>query len=73
MAEVCHAITCPDYGVALQPGTRDAFILSVGQRVNLAFPVCRHHGGGVPEHWGRDSPYHPGTTFLGTPPDHLEV
>ncbi|CAK0755078.1 hypothetical protein CVIRNUC_002346 [Coccomyxa viridis] len=32
----------------------------------------RHHGGGVPEHWGRDSPYHPGTTFLGTPPDHLE-
>jgi len=26
----------------------------------------------VPEHWGRDSPYHPGTKFLGTPPDHLE-
>ena len=33
----------------------------------------RQHGGGVPEHWGRDSPYHPGTNFLGTPPDHLEV
>ena len=27
----------------------------------------------MPEFWGRDSPYHPGTKFLGTPPDHLEV
>ncbi len=35
--------------------------------------LSRQHGGGVPEHWGRDSPYHPGTSFLGTPPDHLEV
>lgn len=33
----------------------------------------RHHGGGVPEYWGRDSPYHPGTEFLGTPKNHLEV
>ncbi|KAK9841026.1 hypothetical protein WJX81_006358 [Elliptochloris bilobata] len=32
----------------------------------------RAHGGGVPEFWGKDSPYHPGTGFLGTPPDHLE-
>ncbi|CAL5227431.1 g10394 [Coccomyxa viridis] len=43
----------------------------------LALPLgstqwVRQHGGGVPEHWGRDSPYHPGTGFLGTPPDHLE-
>ena len=35
--------------------------------------TCRTHGGGVPEYWGKDSPYHPGTGFLGTPPDHLEV
>lgn len=27
----------------------------------------------VPEHWGRDSPYHPGTEFLGTPQNHLEL
>ena len=27
----------------------------------------------VPEFWGRDSPYHGGTEFLGTPSDHLEV
>ena len=27
----------------------------------------------MPEFWGKDSPYHPGTSFLGTPPDHLEV
>jgi len=27
----------------------------------------------VPEYWGRDSPYHGGTEFLGTPSDHLEV
>ena len=35
--------------------------------------LCRAHGGGVPEFWGKDSPYHPGTRFLGTPPDHLNV
>ena len=35
--------------------------------------MFRAHGGGVPEFWGKDSPYHPGTGFLGTPPDHLEV
>lgn len=34
---------------------------------------CRHHGGGVPEFWGRDSPYHGGTEFLGTPKNHLEL
>eukprot|EP00887_Chlorella_sp_A99_P006792 scaffold2.g6792.t1 len=33
----------------------------------------RWHGGGVPEYWGRDSPYHPGTEFLGTPKNHLEL
>lgn len=27
----------------------------------------------VPEFWGRDSPYHGGTEFLGTPSDHLKV
>lgn len=27
----------------------------------------------VPEFWGRNSPYHPGTEFLGTPKNHLEV
>ncbi|BDA40950.1 probable succinate dehydrogenase cytochrome b560 subunit, mitochondrial [Coccomyxa sp. Obi] len=32
----------------------------------------RQHGGGVPEFWGKDSPYHPGTDFLGTPKDHLD-
>lgn len=35
--------------------------------------ACRQHGGGVPEFWGKDSPYHPGTDFLGTPKDHLDV
>ena len=29
--------------------------------------------GSVPEFWGKDSPYHPGTTFLGTPSNHDEV
>jgi succinate dehydrogenase (ubiquinone) cytochrome b560 subunit len=28
---------------------------------------------GVPEYWGRDSPYHPGTDFLGTPKNHLDL
>lgn len=41
---------------------RDAFVYS-----------CRFHGGGVPEFWGRDSPYHPGTEFLGTPKNHLDL
>ena len=27
----------------------------------------------MPEFWGKDSPYHPGTDFLGTPKDHLDV
>ena len=27
----------------------------------------------VPEFWGRDSPYHGGTEFLGTPANHLDV
>ena len=27
----------------------------------------------VPEFWGKDSPYHGDTQFLGTPSDHLEV
>jgi succinate dehydrogenase (ubiquinone) cytochrome b560 subunit len=27
----------------------------------------------VPEYWGRDSPYHPGTEFLGTPKNHLDL
>ena len=27
----------------------------------------------VPEFWGRDSPYHGDTQFLGTPSDHLKV
>ena len=27
----------------------------------------------MPEFWGKDSPYHPSTEFLGTPPDHLKV
>ncbi|KAL4423857.1 hypothetical protein ABPG75_001158 [Micractinium tetrahymenae] len=38
-----------------------------------ALVPCRYHGGGVPEYWGRDSPYHPGTDFLGTPANHLEL
>lgn len=40
---------------------------------DVAFACHRHHGGGVPEYWGRDSPYHGGTEFLGTPKNHLEV
>lgn len=27
----------------------------------------------MPEYWGRDSPYHPGTDFLGTPKNHLDL
>lgn len=27
----------------------------------------------MPEFWGRDSPYHPGTEFLGTPKNHLDL
>lgn len=27
----------------------------------------------IPEYWGRDSPYHPGTEFLGTPKNHLDL
>ena len=34
--------------------------------------ACRVYAG-LPEYWGRDSPYHPGTDFLGTPKNHLEV
>lgn len=45
-------------------------------RINLhtlAVQPFRWHGGGVPEYWGRDSPYHPGTEFLGTPRNHLDL
>lgn len=39
----------------------------------LAFIApCSWHGS-VPEYWGRDSPYHPGTEFLGTPKNHLDL
>lgn len=41
--------------------------VAVGQQLRGLF------GKGVPEFWGKDSPYHPGTTFLGTPPNHLEL
>ena len=34
--------------------------------------TCSEYSG-VPEYWGRDSPYHPGTDFLGTPKNHLEL
>lgn len=27
----------------------------------------------MPEYWGKDSPYHPGTDFLGTPKNHLDL
>ena len=27
----------------------------------------------MPEYWGRDSPYHGGTDFLGTPKNHLDL
>lgn len=27
----------------------------------------------MPEYWGRDSPYHGGTDFLGTPANHMEA
>lgn len=29
--------------------------------------------GGVPEYWGKPSPYTEGTAFLGTPANHAEV
>lgn len=35
--------------------------------------LCRLHGGGVPEFFGRPSHYTEGTDFLGTPTDHLDV
>ena len=36
--------------------------------------ACRHIGGDkVPEFWGKPSAYTEGTTFLGTPKDHLKV
>ncbi|CAL8466763.1 g6299 [Coccomyxa elongata] len=38
----------------------------------ISLQFIRQHGGGVPEFWGKDSPYHPGTDFLGTPKDHLD-
>jgi hypothetical protein len=40
--------------------------------LNLSYLFGRVYGT-VPEHWGRDSPYHGGTEFLGTPQDHLQV
>jgi succinate dehydrogenase (ubiquinone) cytochrome b560 subunit len=36
-------------------------------------PHTKNSHANVPEFWGRDSPYHPGTAFLGTPPDHLSL
>ncbi len=40
-------------------------------------PHHRHHNtrerSSVPEYWGRDSPYHGGTEFLGTPKNHLAL
>lgn len=36
-------------------------------------PSLNSHMSNVPEFWGRDSPYHGGTEFLGTPANHLDV
>ena len=33
----------------------------------------RNYSSNIPEYWGRDSPYHPGTEFLGTPKNHLDL
>ena len=37
------------------------------------FTPFRSWYGSVPEYWGKDSPYHPGTDFLGTPKNHLDL
>lgn len=55
------------------PGAAAAALLPPPSCLPNALPACRHHGGGVPEYWGKDSPYHGGTDFLGTPTNHLEV
>jgi len=41
-------------------------------QATAACQQCRVFGT-VPEYWGKDSPYHPGTTFLGTPKNHEEL
>jgi len=33
----------------------------------------RYIGGGIPEFWGKKSKYSPGTDFLGTPTNHLDL
>lgn len=42
-------------------------------RLGCTSIACRWHGGGVPEFWGRESKYHGGTEFLGTPENHLDL
>ena len=37
------------------------------------FSTVRRTYSDVPEYWGKDSPYHPGTDFLGTPKNHLDL
>lgn len=40
---------------------------------NASHTSRRGYSSKVPEFWGKESPYHPGTEFLGTPQNHLEL
>lgn len=42
-------------------------------RENKTMLGRRWYSSKVPEYWGKDSPYHPGTEFLGTPHNHLDL
>ena len=40
---------------------------------HLFATLCRRAFATVPEFWGKDSPYHGNTDFLGTPTNHRDV
>lgn len=64
---------------AASRGLKDALVLCRRELLPVqgqAAVFRRDIGGldyGVPEHWGRKSPYTPGTDFLGTPENHLDL
>lgn len=61
-------------GAAWRSGLAEVELLQQGRGAlaGASTTQLRSHAG-LPEYWGRDSPYHGGTEFLGTPKNHLEL
>lgn len=57
----------------LCPPFAHQFLLSLFLSLSLPPLLFSREYSKVPEYWGRDSPYHGNTDFLGTPKNHLDL